>query len=415
MKALSSFSRHFLLAHFTGIILVGCTSGSAINNQNSFTGYFEDVTKTHLPAFPELHALDAAFGDIDADGDLDIVIAVENDVNRLYLNNGNGKFHWQENVFRRAKNDTEHIRLADFNNDGKLDVIFVAEDDQTPEFYLGKGDGTFIDLSDELPSKSEGNGLAAGDVNADGLPDILVANSGAKGQNFLWLNKKENPGTFADFTSERLPQINDSSQDIKLADLDSDGDLDMIVANEVPPNRLYINEGKGIFIEKAEQLELLVPLHTRESIVFDADSDGDQDILFANLTSNGGQRDKDPQTRLLINDGKGFFKDESKVRMPANTFSTYAANVIDFDQDGHLDILLSAILIPGFSPDNIRAYRNDGKGVFTDISKQVIPEISRGRSWGICIGDVNNDGVQDAFIGGWGTQARLLIGKKVKK
>lgn len=371
-----------------------------------------------------MHSLDAAFGDVDKDGDLDIVIAVENDVNRLYLNDGSGRFTWKQGVFREVKNDSEHVRLSDFNNDGNLDAVFVAEDldavfvaedDQTPELYLGNGDGTFQDLSDELPSKSEGNGLAVADVDRDGLTDILVGNSGSKGQNFLWLNNRQKPGSFIDRTSSNLPEINDATQDIKLADLDADGDLDMIVGNEIPPNRLFINNGKGKFTEKADQLELLVPLHTRETVLFDAEGDGDLDVLFANLTNNGGEWDKDPQARLLINNGKGSFKDESSDRMPENKFSTYAANVIDFDGDGHPDILLSAITIPGFNADKVRAYRNNGKGIFTDMSKEVIPEETAGRSWGICIGDVNKDGIPDAFIGGWGTQARLLLGKKARK
>ncbi len=378
----------------------------------SSTAYFDDVTTTHLPQAPNLHSLDAAFGDIDLDDDLDIVIAVEGDANRLYLNDGTGKFTWKKNVFREVKTDSEHVRVTDFNNDGKLDAVFVAEDDQTPELYLGNGDGTFRDLSDDLPAKSEGNGLAVGDVNGDGLADILVGNSGSKGQDFMWLNNKQKPGSFVDFTASNLPKINDSTQDIKLADLDADGDLDMVVGNEIPPNRLFINDGKGVFTEKSDQLELLVPLHTRETVLFDADGDGDQDILFANLTNNGGEWDKDPQTRLLINNGKGFFKDESSKRMPTNKFSTYAANVIDFDQDGDKDILLSAVKIPGFTADKVRAYSNNGKGVFTDVSADVIPEETAGRGWGICIGDVNKDGITDAFIGGWGTQARLLLGKK---
>lgn len=395
------------------IVCLACTF-PGISHQSETT-YFEDVTSTHLPQDQNLHALDAAFGDLDGDGDPDIVLAIENDVNRLYLNDGKGRFIWKKGVFREVRHDTEHVRLTDFNKDGKLDAVFVAEDDQTHELYMGNGDGTFRDLSDELPAKSEGNGLAVGDVNGDGFPDIVIGNSGAKGQNFLWINNTDNPGTFTDRTAENLPTINDATQDIKLGDLDGDGDLDMMVGNEVPPNRLMINNGRGVFTEKPDQLELLVPLHTRESVLFDADGDGDLDILLANLTSNGGKREKDPQTRLLINNGKGIFKDLTSSRMPANEFSTYALNVIDFDQDGDMDIILSSITIPGFLPAKVRAYLNNGKGYFTDLSSKIIPEETSGRNWGIAAGDINKDGIADMFIGGWGTQARLLLGKRISK
>lgn len=376
--------------------------------------YFQDVTDTHVPHDPDAHILEVAFMDVDGDGDLDVIAALEADENRLYLNDGNGKLTWKKGVFKAAKHDTEHVRVADFDGDGHMDVIFVAEDDQTHEYYLGNGDGTFRDVSDRLLAMSEGNGLDVGDVDGDGLPDVVIGNSGEHGQNFLWINDPSRPGYFMECSLDNLPQVNDATQGIKLADLNGDGHLDMIVANEIPPNRLLINDGTGVFTEHADQLELLVPLETREVFVFDADGDGDLDIVFANLTSNGGDWDKDPQTRILINDGNARFTDETKERLPANKFSTYAATYIDFDHDGHLDLLLSAITIPGFTADRVRAYRNDGNGYFSDVTEEVVPVSVVGRSWNITIGDLNGDGIDDAFIGGWGSQGRLLLGKAVK-
>lgn len=364
-----------------------------------------------MPADPEAHALDVAMADVDRDGDLDVILALEAVPNRLYLNDGKGVLTWKRGAFIEASHDMEHIKIADFDKDGILDCIFVAEDDQNHEYYLGNGDGTFRDVSNRLPTKSEGNGLAVGDMNGDGLPDIVIGNTGAAAQNFLWINNPDQPGHFVDYTATHLPKVNDQTQSIQLADLDNDGDLDMVVGNEVPPNRLLLNDGKGKFTEHSDKLMLPTPLHTREVLVFDVEGDGDTDIVFANLTSNGGKREKDPQTRLLINDGKSNFSDVTKLQMPKNEFSTYAAAPFDIDRDGHMDLLLSAIKIPPFDAMQVRAYRNDGKGKFTDITREVIPQTTVGRTWGIASGDLNGDGLPDVIIGGWGTQARLLLAK----
>ena len=399
------------------LLLMTCktsTSSQVEIDKHPDSLYFDDVTETYLPIDPEAHILNPIFVDIDGDGDLDIICALEVDENRLYINDGTGKFSWKKNVFSKSKHDTEHVRVADFNNDGKLDVIFVAEDDQNHEYYLGNGDGTFQDVSDRLLAKSEGNGLDVGDVNGDGLVDVVVGNSGENGQNFLWLNDIDNPGYFIDATKQNLPKVNDATQSIALADLDGDGDLDMVIGNEIPPNRILINNGEGVFTERPESLDLPVPLETRMVLLFDVDNDGDKDIVFANLTSNGREYEKDPQMRILINDGQANFKDETASRMPKNTFSSYAANFIDFDGDGDLDLLVSTIEIPGFKPLKVRAYENDGKGFFTDITDRAIPNATVGRGWDIAVGDVNGDGINDALIGGWGTQARLLFGK-IKK
>ena len=389
-----------------------CAAPLALKAQTNETAWFKDVTATHVPVDGREHALDVVFLDVDGDRDLDAILALESEPNRLYLNDGTGKFSWKKGAFTEANHDSEHVRIADFNKDGIADVIFVAEDDQTHEYYLGKGDGTFIDVSDRLLAKSEANGLDVGDVNGDGLPDIIIGNSGSKAQDFLWINNPQKPGYFIDHTTDGLPAIEDQTQALKLADLNGDGALDVVVGNEVPPNRLFFNDGTGKFTEHPEKLALLVPLHTRDVLVFDANRDGNADILFVNLTNNGGQWDKDPTARLLINDGKGNFKDETAKRIPAQTLSSYSGTVVDFNHDGYADIVLSAIKTPPFEAAQVQALQNDGKGVFTNVTRKVIPDITVCRGWGIAVGDVNGDGVLDLMIGGWGSQVRLLLGKK---
>lgn len=375
------------------------------------TAVFVDATDTHVPQAPKLHALDAAFVDVDRDGDLDVAVAVEGDVNRLYLNDGKGGLTWREEAFGNVAHDTEHVLSADFNRDGFADVMFIAEDDQVHQLFFGDGKGGFTDESDRLLARSEGNGLAIGDVNGDGLPDIVLGNSGKQGQNFLWLNDAAQPGRFADATRTHLPAVNDGTQDVALVDLDRDGDLDMVVANEVPPNRLLLNDGKGRFTDASDRLDLPVELHTREVHVFDANADGRLDILFLNLTSNAGKWERDPQLRLLIADERGRFVDESEKRLPKNTFSSWGGAVVDFNDDGHPDLIVGAIEVPGFKPLQVRAYQNDGKGNFKDVTHAVMPATVVGRGWSMAVGDLNGDGKDDVFIGGWGTQARLLLRK----
>lgn len=386
---------------------------SAAHAQERPSRAYVDVTTTHVPPGPDMHAVDAVTIDVDGDGDLDVVVAVEHGPNALYVNEGAGRLRWKPGVFDPTPRDNEHVRAADFNGDGHLDVIFVAEADEVHQLYFGNGRGGFSNESARLPGGSQGNGVAVGDVNGDGLPDIVVGNTPedkpGPARNFLWLNDPARPGRFIDATATHLPASEDHTQDIALADLDGDGDLDMVVANQSPPNRLLLNDGQGRFTDASERLELLTPLETREVHVFDATGDGHPDIVFFNLTSNNHGWEKDPQTRLLVNDGQGRFRDETARRLPAHTFSSWGGRVVDFNGDGAPDLLVSAIQVPGFVPLQVRAWQNDGKGSFRDVTLDVVPSATVGRGWSMAQGDLDGDGKDDIFIGGWRSQARLLL------
>jgi hypothetical protein len=380
---------------------------------------FVDATSTHVPLAPSLHSSHSVFVDVNNDGHLDVVVSVEHGVNRLYLNDGTGKLSYQPDAFGVVSHDNEHVRAADFDRDGNMDVVFVAESDETHQLFLGDGNGGFEDASDRLPATSQGNGLAVGDVNGDGLPDIVIGSTGEDGfgpgmklypaRNLLFLNDRGRPGHFIDASRTHLPQSDDQTEGLALVDMDGYRDLDLVIASPSYPNRLLINSGDGHFTDESSRLDLRVPMETREVHVLDANGDGNNDIVFFNITSNNQDWDKDPQTRLPVNDGEGNFRDETEQRLPSHTFSSWAGSVVDFNDDGAPDLLVGAIQVPGFVPLQLRAWQNDGNGAFTDVTLDVVPGITVGRSWSMGTGDLDGDGKTDVLIGGWGTQARLLL------
>lgn len=378
---------------------------------------FVDASSTHVPLAPSLHATDSVFIDADHDGDLDVVISVEHGVNRYYRNDGAGRLVYVPDAFGTRMHDSEHVRAADFDGDGNMDVVFVAESNEVHQLYLGDGAGGFIDASVRLPAHSQGNGLAVGDVNGDGRPDIFIGSTGEaaagaparRSRNLLFLGDPKRPGHFIDATRSHLPDTDDQTEGAALADIDGDGDLDLVLASPVQPNRLLLNDGSGRFTDQSDRLQQDVATETREVHVADLTGDGHPDIVFFNITSNNAAWDKDPRTRLLVNDGRGRFRDESTDRLPTQVFSSWAGSVIDFNGDGALDLLVGAIQVPGFVPLQLRAWQNDGHGVFRDVTAEVIPGITVGRSWSMGQGDLDGDGRADVLTGGWGTQARLLL------
>jgi hypothetical protein len=357
--------------------------------------------------------MDAEFGDVDKDGDLDVIIAVEGGPNLLYLNDGNGVLTEKAGAFIDENNDNEDLGIADFDADGNLDVIFIAEDGANSELYLGDGEGNFQDVTDRLPQKETSNAVEVADINNDSLPDIIVGvtfGGDPDGMDFIFINDPDNPGNFIDESEARLPAAGDATQDIKLGDLDGDGDLDMVIGNEEPPNRLLINVGDGVFQDSSLNMELVTELMTREVLLFDADGDEDLDMVFCNLTSNAGDWEKDPRVRILMNDGNAHFTDETDQRLPENTFSAWDGGYLDYDADGDIDLVICAIEVPGFNGDDFRAWTNNGQGVFTDQTAEVFPADVSGHGWDVEVADLDSNGTLDLYLCNRPDQDLLLLG-----
>ena len=371
-------------------------------------GLYGDVSSTHLPAgLLNGLSMDAGAADLDADGDLDIVIANEFRPNILLLNDGTGRFSDGSSRLPAASRDSEDVGIADFDGDGDLDIVVVSEDDRVNELYFNDGSGRFADEGARLPVEGTTNGVLVADLDGDGSPDILFANNG---QDAVIIN--DGTGNFVVETAERLPRSADVTQDLELGDVDGDGDLDLIVANE-GPNALYINDGTGRF---GDESAARLPRReggeeTREADFGDVDGDGDLDLLFANVAAF--VPGADPRNRLLINDGNGFFADETSTRLPAASVSSFDGDFADVDGDGDLDIVTANadvdLSVGRIADSRYRAYLNDGSGVFVDASGEVFGAGVAGTGLDVEFADFDGDGRPDFYLASRGTADRLLL------
>lgn len=347
--------------------------------------------------------MDAETGDLDGDGDLDIVIANEYQPNKILLNNGLGVFtDGTPGRLPQKFLDSEDIGIADMDRDKDPDIVFATEDHAVHELYFNNGGAVYRDKSSILPN-SIANSVLAVDVNNDSLPDLLFGNAGASdtpAQNFLLINNGDT--TFSDATAARLPQVLDITQDIKLGDIDNDGDNDMVVGNE-DGNKIHINNGSGFFTdETSARLPLTGTEETRKVTLCDIDADNDLDIFFANVAFRPGRLKQD---RLLMNNGSGVFTDVTSSNIPFDNEHTTEGIFVDIDYDGDPDLITTNI----FNNRPVKVFANNGSGIFEEVTQLVLPPGVLGEGIGIKAGDFNGDNLLDLYIVNRGQQDRLLL------
>ena len=362
---------------------------------------FEDVSKDRLPALLTAHkTMDAEFFDLDDDGDLDLVLALEWVPNVVLINDGSGAFPQDDAItLPGGGGDSEDIAIADFNSDGRPDIAIACEDTATNELYLQNEDGSFALVPDAPIGAGASNAILAHDLNGDGHVDLIVGN---KGQNTILINTGD--ATFVDETAQRLPEIEDTTQDLELGDLDNDGDLDLVVANE-DANRILFNDGQGRFAEDPERT-LPLPFHqeeTREADLGDIDNDGDLDLVCANVNWREGAL---PFNRVLLNDGAGRFTDVSDQCLPPLQLTTLDVDLVDIDNDGDLDWISAEM--GGGGPT---VFLNDGAGDFDYAPEHPLPTAAHGHGVDIECADLNNDGRPDLYVAQFGQADMLFLSR----
>ena len=231
--------------------------------------------------------------------------------------------------------------------------------------------------------------IGIGDLNGDGTNDLVVANGRHwPEQNYLFFNQGRGAAVF---TVQRPLGLNlSTSYAAKPADLDGDGDLDIAVGNDMAPNRIFMNDGKGAFSESGSFGEIS-SLHGLT--LADIDNDGDIDIL---IPCRGRPN------QIALNDGSGVFPD---TRTFGNkNHSTIDVAVVDWNGDQHLDLVLANRM-----PHPNVILLNNGHGKYSKRQK-LDPSSDRLNSRAIAIADMNGDKNPDIVIGNIGATNQIYFG-----
>ena len=328
------------------------------------------------------------------------------------------------------------VALLDYDNDGWLDIYLLNGStvgalkgkEAPPRAMLlhNNHDGTFTDVTEKAGVGNErwGFGVAIGDYDNDGWPDIYVANYG---KNRLYHNNHD--GTFTDVAEKAGVALGGWSAGPTWGDYDRDGLLDLFVPGYVkfdvdhPPiagqgaipqnvcqfrgidvmcgprglpgeaDHLFHNNGDGTFTDVSVQAGVSNPsgYYGLVSVFLDVDDDGWLDLLVANdSVPNYLYRNKHNGTFEDISYASGFALSDAGREQ-----ASMGIAVGDYNRDGKVDLFTTT-----FSDDYKTLYRNDGDASFTDVTYRAgladptIPFLS----WGTAFLDYDNDGLLDIFI-----------------
>ncbi len=248
-------------------------------------------------------------------------------------------------------------------------------------------------LSREFEVGAMGTGIAIGDYDGDGRPDIFV------------VSKTESCRLFRNLGNWKFEDVTEKAgvgdhgeaagiwkQGATFVDVNNDGLLDIYVCRFNAPNLLYINRGDGTFHEEAAARGLAVNDASVMAAFCDYDRDGWLDVLVQTNVLDSAGHPNGQRSYLFHNNGDGKFTDVTDQAGIAGEAHGHSATWWDYDEDGWPDLYIANDFE---APDKL--YHNNRGGTFTDVINQVVPHMPYS-SMGSDLGDVNNDGHIDLFV-----------------
>jgi hypothetical protein len=314
----------------------------------------------------------AAFADFNRDGKLDMVVGKSDGTGiTVLLGNGDGTFGPE---LLLPAIDPFSVIAGDFNGDGKPDIAAICG--SVVLVFLGNGDGTFTNGPRISIPSSSGNDLVASDLNADGRLDLAV--TGAPG---VWVLLGNGDGTFqspANFGTVAFPTS------IAAADFNQDGKLDLVV-NDSPSQSVAILLGNGDGTFQAQN-EVSTNGFANSLTIADFNGDGFPDIAVANQGPFGSAG---AGLAVLLGRGDGTFSPAVNYFAGENFFFV---TTDDMNGDGKLDLLA---VPPQFARSSNILVLGNGDGTFSGTP---IPVGGTPQGSPLFIADVNGDGAPDVLV-----------------
>jgi enediyne biosynthesis protein E4 len=419
-----------------GLRLVDVTSTAGIQFRHNSGAYGGKL-------LPETLGAGCAFFDYDADGWQDILLVNGMDwpghqrqrsTLRLYRNNRNGTF---TDVTRSAGLDIElygmGVAVGDWNNDGFPDLLITCVGQN--RLFRNTGKGTFVDVtraSGLAPRTGFSTSALWFDFDRDGLLDLFVCNYvrwsadhdvfcsvDGKQKSYCtpeayrgdtcWLFRNRGDGTFEDVTAASgIFDTSSKSLGVAMLDHDSDGWLDLFVANDTQPNKLYRNMRNGTFKEMGVEAGVAFSAEGKARAGMGVDAGYLNNSTSPSLAVTNFDNEMIALYRMS---GPGAFEDTATpagLGAPSRNTLGFGCLFADYDLDGTLDLLVAN----GHIDDTVRNIRghvgyaqaphlflNGAKNTFVDAAAAagegfVAPKVGRG----LAVGDFDRDGDLDVLM-----------------
>ncbi|MGN6803897.1 MAG: VCBS repeat-containing protein, partial [Ginsengibacter sp.] len=367
----------------------------------------------------------AAYGDLNNDGALDLVVNNENGPAFIYKNNsrklnnnnyigiflkGDGKNTFaigsKIKVFsgkdirerevipsRGFQSSVDYKQIIGLGKSDKIDSLLIVWPDRSCSKFLNPPVDTVL-VIDEAKSTRK---IIAPTVDTSTKVILKKVVSDFD---------KHQEDDYVDFYHERnIPEmLSREGPRAAVADVNGDGLEDVYIGGTLNhPGQIYLQTKDGKFIKKDEPaFNQFKDFEDGAVLFFDADNDGDQDLFVGPAGNDNPSFSRPMQSRLYKNDGKGNFTIDTRA-FPANGMNTNVAIAYDFNHDGFVDLFVGGRSFPGeygVSPSSF-LYVNDGTGHFKDIAKTKNPDIANiGMVTGAAWADVTGDSSKELIITG---------------